>query len=65
MIYTASKSIDNKTKTGVMFSKLQLVCVKSVQEAVAVAVVDSKLDSALIRLIISLIIQDTSQLLLY
>ena len=48
-----------------MFSELQLVCVKSVQEAVAVAVVDSKLDSALIGLIISLITQDTSQLLLY
>ena len=48
-----------------MFFKLQLVCVKSVQEAVAVAVVDSKLDSALMGLIISLITQDTSQLLLY
>ena len=48
-----------------MFSKLQLVCVKSVQEAVAIAVVDSKLDSVLIGLIISLITQDTSQLLLY
>jgi len=65
VIRTAPESIDDETETGVMFSELQLVCVKSVREAVAVAVVDSKLDSALMGLIISLIPQDTSQLLLY
>lgn len=60
---TALESIDDETETGVIFSELQLVCVKRVREAVAV--VDSKLDSALMGLIISLIAQDTSQLLLY
>ena len=62
---TAPESIDNKIETGVKFSELQLVSVQDVQDAVAVAMADSKLDSALMRLIISLIAQDTSQLLLY
>lgn len=47
-----------------MFSELQLIYVKKVQEAVAVAD-DDKLDTALMGLIVTLLAQDTSQLLLY
>jgi superfamily II DNA helicase RecQ len=67
VIRTAPESIDEETKTGVTFSKLQLTYVKTVQEAVAVAVADdnNELDTALMGLIISLLAQETSQMLLY
>jgi len=67
---TAPESVDDindKTKTGVTFSELQLEYVKKVREAVAVAMADddNELDTALMGLIISFLAQDTSQLLLY
>jgi hypothetical protein len=62
---TAPKSIDEETKTSVIFCQLQLAQVKEVQEAVAVADDDNELDTALLQLIISLLAQETSQLGLY
>lgn len=53
------------TETGVVFSELQRQEVGNIRKAVAVAVADDKLDIAVMRLIISLLCQDTSQLQLY
>ena len=61
---TAPESVDDETETGVTFSELQLAYVKDVREAAAVAD-DNKLDTALMGLILSLLAQETSQLLLY
>ena len=57
--------MDEETETGVIFCQLQLAQVKEVREAVAVADDDNELDTALLRLIISLLAQETSQLGLY
>ena len=65
VIRTAPESLDDKTKTGVTFSELQLTQVNNVREAVAVADHEDKLDIALIGLIISLLAQETSQLSVY
>jgi superfamily II DNA helicase RecQ len=64
---TAPESIDAETETGVTFSELQLLYIKNVRAAVAVAAADNdnELDTALMGLILCLIGQDTSQLLLY
>jgi len=64
---TAPESFEEETETGVMFSELQWSYIKEVREAVAVAKADNdnELDIALMGLIISLLAQDTSQLLLY
>ena len=67
IMYTAPKSINNETKTkiGIMFSLLQLVHIKDIQEAVVVAVAmtdnnNNKLNIVVLGLMISLLIQDTS-----
>ena len=65
IIRTAPESIEEKTETGVVFSELQLEQVQHIREAVAVADNDNELDVAVMRLIINLLAQDTSQLLLY
>jgi hypothetical protein len=67
VIRTAPESFDRETETGVTFSELQWSYITEVREAAAVAVAeaDARLDSALMGLIISLLAQDTSQLLLY
>src|SRR5271156_1463625 len=62
---TAPESMDEETETGVIFCELQLAQVKEVREAVAVADDDNELDTALLKLIISLLAQETSQLGLY
>ena len=63
---TSVASMADKTETGVVFSELQVEYVRQVREAVAVAEADpGRLDTALMGLIISLLAQDTSQLLLY
>jgi hypothetical protein len=58
----ASEFSNKETKTGVTFSELQLIYVKNIWEAVAVAVAkdDDKLNMALMGLIISLFAQETS-----
>jgi hypothetical protein len=61
---TAPES-DEDTETGITFSELQLDEVNNVRAAVAMAVTEDKLDVAVMRLIISLLCQDTSQLLVY
>ena len=71
IIRIAPESKDNKikTKTRAMFLVTQLIEVQNIQEVVAVVVVveadDSQLDTTLIGLILSLLIQETSQLPLY
>jgi hypothetical protein len=61
----------NESKTGATFSDMQLRYITEVKEAVAVAdevadkEADNHLDNALMALIISLLAQETSQLLLY
>jgi hypothetical protein len=64
---TAPESFEEETETGVIFSELQWSYIKQVREAVAEAEADNdnELDTALMGLIISLLAQDTSQLLLY
>jgi len=64
---TAPESFEEETETGVIFSELQWSYIKQVREAVVVAEADddNELDTALMGLIISLLAQDTSQLLLY
>lgn len=64
IIRTAPASVDTETKTGVIFSILQLEEVQNIREAVAMAD-DTRLDVAVMRFIISLLAQNTSQLLLY
>jgi hypothetical protein len=54
-MYTTLKSIKEETKTRVKFSKLQLVYVKNIQEAITITDNNNELDVALIRLIISLL----------
>ena len=64
-----------ESETGVVFSAIQWVCIQDIRkilqqpvadaEAVAEEAVDNQLDNALMGLIISLLAQDTSQLLLY
>jgi hypothetical protein len=63
---TAPES-DEDFETGVTFSEVQLLEVRNIREVVAVAVAknNDELDVALLRLIISLLCQDTSQLRLY
>jgi hypothetical protein len=55
---------DEDTETGVTFCELQLLQVRNIREAVAVAAAknDDELDTVLLGLIISLLCQDTSQL---
>ena len=64
-----SKDDEIETKTRAMFSVIQLIEVQNVQEVVVVVVVveadDSQLNTTLIGLILSLLIQETSQLPLY
>ena len=62
---TAPESIDDETETGVIFSAVQLLEVKNVQEALAEADDGSTLDTAVFRLILRLITQNTSQLARY
>jgi hypothetical protein len=61
---TAPES-DEDTETGITFSELQLDEVNNIRAAVVMAVTEDKLDVAVMRLIISLLCQDTSQLLVY
>lgn len=66
MIRTAPNSFEDDTATGVTFTKNQWECIKEVQEAAAVAVADDdELDNRLMKLIVNLITQETSQLTMY
>ena len=62
---TAPESIDDETETGVVFSVEQLLEVKNVREVLAKADDDSTLDTAVFRLILRLITQNTTQLARY
>ena len=53
------------TETGITFSEYQQQCVKDVQVGVVIIVTNNELDTRLMKLIISLVTQDTSQLFLY
>lgn len=57
---TAPEAFEDDTETGITFSEHQWQCVKDVQEGVVMIVPDEKLDTRLMKLIISLITQDTS-----
>ena len=71
VIRTAPESEDDEieTETGVTFSVTQLIEIQNVREVVAAVAVaeadDSQLDTALMGLILSLLMQETSQLPLY
>ena len=62
---TVPDIFEDDTETGITFSEDQWQCVKDVHEGVAMAVTDNELDTRLMKLIISLVTQDTSQLFLY
>jgi hypothetical protein len=69
-MYTTLESINNETKTSVIFSTKQLLEVKNVREVLAVAVGEAAdngptLNIAVFRLILRLITQNTSQLARY
>ena len=66
VIRTAPDSFKDDTATGITFTADQWQCIKDVQDAAAVAVADKhELDTRLIKLILILITQETSQLYLY
>ena len=71
VLRTAPESVDDETERGAIFSNLQLKDITKVRQLLAVAMAvtesadDSKLDTAVFRLCMRLITQDTVQLARY